>query len=114
MTVLHRRKALSTLAILMGLMTLATFCPSPALAASAGGGTGLPWESGLDLITRAIQGPVAYSFSLIGIVACGGALIFGAEIGEFLRRLIMLVLVVSLIVFASNFLNTLSSGGVAI
>lgn len=74
--------------------------------ASTGGGS-LPWETPLQTISTSITGPVAYAISLIGIVIAGAMLIWGGEINEFARRVIMLVLVISLIVFASNILSTL-------
>lgn len=78
--------------------------------ASDSGGAGLPWEAPLKTLTNSIKGPVAYAISLIGILAAGAMLIFGGEVNEFLRRIIMLVLVISLIVFASNVLSTLFNG----
>jgi type IV secretion system protein VirB2 len=71
--------------------------------------TALPWETPLETLTNSIKGPVAYFISLLGIVVAGAMLIFGGEINEFVRRLIMLVLVISLIIFSSNVLATLFS-----
>lgn len=93
-----------------GLVTLLLLCPEQAQAASAGGG-GLPWETPLQTITRSIQGPVAYAISLLGIIGCGGMLIWGGEINEFLRRGIMLVLVIALVMLASQVLSSLYSTG---
>lgn len=80
-------------------------------AAQAGGA--LPWEGPLEQIARSITGPVAFVISLIGITVAGAMLIWGGEINEFARRLIMLVLVISLIVFSSSILQQLFnvSGG---
>jgi type IV secretion system protein TrbC len=75
-------------------------------AASTGGGS-LPWETPLQTIATSITGPVAYAISLIGIVVAGAMLVWGGEINEFARRMIMLVLVISLIVFATQVLSTL-------
>ena len=60
------------------------------------------------------MGPVAYAISLLGIVVTGAILVFGGEINEFVRRLIMLVLVISLMVFAADLLNTLFNKGAVI
>lgn len=95
---------------LMALVILAFAFPEHAQAASAGGG-GLPWETPLQTITRSIQGPVAYAISLLGIIGCGGMLIWGGEINEFLRRGIMLVLVIALVMLASQVLSSLYSTG---
>ena len=82
--------------------------PEMVLAADSGG-QGLPWEGPLQKVRDSITGPVAYSISLLGLVAAGAALVFGGEINEFVRRIIMLVLVISLIVFAGNILQDLFS-----
>ncbi|NQY74375.1 MAG: TrbC/VirB2 family protein, partial [Candidatus Margulisbacteria bacterium] len=55
--------------------------------------TGLPWESGLVTLQQSLTGPVAMAISVIAIVVAGATLIFGGEIGEFARRMIMIVLV---------------------
>lgn len=94
------------LSITAVLLALSVFLPDQAHAAAAGGG-GLPWETPLQTITRSIQGPVAYAISLLGIIGCGGMLIWGGEINEFMRRGIMLTLVISLVVLASNVLSGL-------
>ena len=69
----------------------------------------LPWETPLKVVSDSIKGPVAYAIALMGIVVAGATLIWGGEINEFVRRLIMLILVISLIVFASTILTTLFS-----
>jgi type IV secretory pathway VirB2 component (pilin) len=88
------------------LIILSFLLPEQVQAAATGGG-GLPWETPLQTITRSIQGPVAYTISLLGIIACGALLIWGGEINEFMRRGIMLTLVISLVVFASQVLSGL-------
>jgi type IV secretion system protein TrbC len=85
----------------------------PAWAAT-GGGSGLPWETPLETLRDSITGPVAYTISLLGVVVAGAALVFGGEINDFVRRMIMLVLVISLIIFAANFLSTLFNAGAVI
>lgn len=105
-----RNKHLLGYALSAGLITLLLTCPEQAQAAAAGGG-GLPWETPLQTITRSIQGPVAYAISLLGIIGCGGMLIWGGEINEFLRRGIMLVLVIALVMLASQVLSSLYATG---
>lgn len=80
----------------------------------AGSAAGLPWEAPLDKLKQSLTGPVALVISLIGIVVAGGMLIFGGELGEFARRIIMLVLVLALLVAANNMLSAFyaSSGAV--
>ena len=54
---------------------------------------------------------MALAISLIGIVVTGAMLIFGGEINEFARRVIMLVLVVALLVQANSLLTNLFTSG---
>ena len=82
---------------------LATMAFSPELMAAGAGG--MPWEGPLTIIVTSITGPVAFAISVIGIVAAGAVLIFGGEIGQFLKSTIILVLVIALIVLATNFLS---------
>lgn len=100
------RSIVFTASFTMALLALSIWMPEQAHASAAGGG-GLPWETPLQTITRSIQGPVAYAISLLGIIGCGGMLIWGGEINEFMRRGIMLTLVISLVVLASNVLSGL-------
>jgi type IV secretion system protein VirB2 len=82
-----------------------------AACAATGGGPGLPWESPLTTLTDSIKGPVAFAISLLGIVVCCGMLIWGGEISEFVRRMVMLVLVIAGLVFAANLMSTLFGTG---
>jgi type IV secretion system protein VirB2 len=108
--------SLSPRAALLSALLLAAlilFVPAIAHAASTGG-SGLEWETPLQKIRDSVTGPVAYAISLLGIVVTGAILVFGGEINEFVRRLIMLVLVISLMVFAADLLNTLFNKGAVI
>lgn len=98
--------------ILPCLLLLALLAPDLAFASDVGGG--LPWETPLATIRDSITGPVAYAISMMGIVVAGAMLIWGGEINEFARRVIMLVLVISLIVAASSLLKTLFVSGALI
>lgn len=81
--------------------------------ASMGGGAGLPWEGPLTKLKQSISGPVAFVIALLGIIACGATLIWGGEVSEFTRRIIYVVLVVCIIVFANTLLTgALFSGAV--
>ncbi len=92
-------------AVLIVALLLLLCDPSLAEASTAGGS--LPWETPLQAIRDSVTGPVAYAISLMGIVVAGAMLVWGGEIGEFVRRIIMLTLAISLIVFAANILSTL-------
>lgn len=84
----------------------------PAFATATG--SSMPWETPLQSIMTSITGPVAGVIALIGISVAGGMLIFGGELGEFARRIVMLVLVMGLLVGAASMLNTLFSGAGAV
>jgi len=90
--------------LLMGLFAFILLSPN-LMAAGAGGG--MPWEAPLTLIVNSVTGSVAFGISVIAIVAAGAMLVFGGEIGQFLKAIILLALVISLIVLATNILTTL-------
>ena len=95
----------------LGVILITSLAPDVAWAASSGG---LPWETPLQTLRDSITGPVAYAISLMGVVAAGAALVFGGEINDFIRRIIVLVLVISLIIFSTNILSTLFNAGAVI
>ena len=81
---------------------LAMMALSPDLLATT---TGLPWEDPLTKMVNSIKGPIAFGVSVIAIVAAGAGLVFGGEIGTFMKSTIILALIISLIVFAVNILS---------
>ena len=88
------------------------------LAASTGAalaaGTDMPWEAPLQNILDSIQGPVAKSLAVIIIIITGLTLAFGETSGGF-RRLIQIVLGLSIAFAASSFfLSFFSFGGGAL
>ena len=66
--------------------------------------TGTAFDSPLAKLRTVFTGPIAYTAALLGIVVAGAMLVFGGEIGDFAKRLIMLVLVIAIIVLANNVL----------
>jgi type IV secretion system protein TrbC len=111
MKILRREDWLSLL--LFALILLTAFHPDAALASSSGGGS-LPWDTPLTTLKNDITGPVAFTISLLAMVACGAALVFGGEIHEFVRRIIMPVLVVSFIVGVTNMASALGITGAVV
>jgi type IV secretion system protein VirB2 len=84
-----------------------------AQAASAGGA--MPWDGPINQIRASLTGPVALAISVLGILAAGATLIFmGGEIGLFIKTVLYLVLVISLVVAAQNFLQTVMGAGAVI
>jgi len=111
------REMLTSPALWLALLAVALFFgaidSAHAADASVGGGAGLPWEGPLDKLKQSISGPVAFVIALLGIIACGATLIWGGEVSEFTRRIIYVVLVVCIIVFANTLLTgALFSGAV--
>lgn len=88
--------------------------PAHAADATDGGGAGLPWEGPLMKLRQSISGPVAFIIALFGIICCGATLIWGGEISEFARRIIYLVLVISIIVFANSLLTGVMFSGAVV
>ncbi|MGN0916093.1 MAG: TrbC/VirB2 family protein [Succinivibrio sp.] len=75
--------------------------------------TVLPYEGWLKTLQKSIAGPVAYACAVIGIVACGITLIFtGGEIKGFVRSIVYLVLVMSLVLGANSIISSLFNGAV--
>lgn len=99
------------LALAVLVVTLALH-PVTAHAANAGGA--LPWDTPLTTLKNDITGPVAFTISLLAMVACGAALVFGGEINEFVRRIIMLVLVAAFLVGATNLATALGITGAVV
>lgn len=87
--------------------------PGHALA-SEGTGGGLPYESWLTNLRNSVTGPVAFSLSMIGLVATGGALIFGGDLNGFTRSMMFLVLVMCLLVGAQNMMSSFFGRGAEI
>lgn len=83
-----------------------------AMAAEAAGSQGgLPYEGWLRSLQKSLTGPVAFSVSLIGIVSCGATLILaGGEIGKFMRSLIYIVLVMTLLIGANSLMTGFFNG----
>jgi type IV secretion system protein VirB2 len=78
------------------------------------GSEDLPFMDPLHNLGSAISGPVAFSISLIGIVAAGAILIFGGELSGFMRSMVFLVLVIAVLVNASNVIKFISSNAATI
>lgn len=77
-------------------------------------GTGMPWEAPLQSILDSVQGPVAKIIAVIIITVTGLTLAFGETSGGF-RRLIQIVLGLSIAFAASSFfISFFSFGGGAL
>jgi type IV secretion system protein VirB2 len=100
------------LPLLLVAVIVVSFHPAAAHASSTGGS--LPWDTPLTTLKNDITGPVAFTISLLAMVACGAALVFGGEINEFVRRIVMLVLVCAFIVGVTNLASALGITGAVV
>jgi type IV secretion system protein TrbC len=66
---------------------------------------GLPWEGPLTQLQNSLTGPVAKSIGIIALAAAGGMLAFGGELGDFTKRILMVVLALSVLILASSFMS---------
>lgn len=93
------------------LIVLASVFKDALAADTASGSSVLPYETWLKTIQKSLTGPVAFSVSLIGIVSCGATLIFtGGEMGRFMRSIVYLVMVMTLLVGANTLMSSLFNG----
>ena len=101
----------SSLLLWFSALLCLSLLPEAAWASSAGGTSVLPYEQWLSILQKSLTGPVAFSVSLIGIVTCGATLILGGgEISHFMRTLIYIVLVMTLLVGANALMNNFFNG----
>jgi type IV secretion system protein TrbC len=98
--------AAKTAAFLLPLLVLAMLQPT---LASTGGG--LPWDTPLQTLQNDLTGPVATAVSVLALFAAGAALVFGEELGQFVRRALLLVVAIAFLVLGSNFLSALGLSG---
>jgi type IV secretory pathway VirB2 component (pilin) len=78
-----------------------------AAPAFAGGGGGLPWETPLQTIANSLTGPVAFVISLLCLLGAGAALAFGGQMNDFLRTILIVVLVIAILVGGASLLTLL-------
>ena len=95
---------------LLLLLMLALAAP----AALAGQAAGLPWEAGVTTLVNSLTGPVAMGIALVALSASGWTLVWGGELPDWGRKMLMVVLVVAMIVSAAGFLNILFPGAGAV
>jgi type IV secretion system protein VirB2 len=101
--------AVKTAAYLFPLFVLSTL--RLALASTGGG---LPWDTPLQTLQNDLTGPVATAVSVMALFAAGAALVFGEEMGPFVRRALLLVVAIAFLVLGNNFLSALGLTGAVI
>jgi type IV secretory pathway VirB2 component (pilin) len=106
--VLSNKTRLLTLFLLVALVL-----PGIAHAAGAGGGA-MPWDTPLTTLRDDLTGPLAFTLSLLAFVVAGVALIFGGEMGHFVRGVVMAVMVASMLTGIVNFAAALGIAGATV
>jgi type IV secretion system protein VirB2 len=87
--------------LMLGMLML---LPELAWASSS---SGMPWEGPLAKVVDSITGPVAFGISVLGIAGAGMSLAFGGQLDGFIQKLVIIALVISLIVLATNVLSAI-------
>lgn len=65
----------------------------------------LPWEGPLTAIQNSLTGTVARAIGVVALAAAGGMLAFGGELGDFTKRIMMVVMALSVMLLANNFMS---------
>jgi type IV secretory pathway VirB2 component (pilin) len=99
----YRRLASASVPVLCSALVVAASSAAMAATPGGGGGTATPWDSSLTTLTSFLTGSVAKYISIIAIFVAGLALIFGEDLGQFARRLLMIVIAIAFLVGGSSF-----------
>jgi type IV secretion system protein VirB2 len=67
----------------------------------------MPWDQGLTSLKDNLTGPVAGGVALMALMGAGAALVFSEDISGFIRKMLYLVLAVSVLVAASSLLRVI-------
>ena len=65
----------------------------------------LPWEGPLQTLQTSLTGPVAKAIGVIALAVSGGMLAFGGELSDFTKRIMMVVMALSVMLLANNFMS---------
>jgi len=87
--------------------------PGAAHAAGAGGGGGgaMPWLTPLQNLSNALSGQTAGYIAIIGVFVCACMLIWGGEMSEFARRVVMLIMVIAILLGINVFIQSTFAAG---
>lgn len=93
--------------LFLSILLFLALSPSLAMAAGTGGGGGaLPWETPLQNVQQSLTGPVAKGIALVAIVGALGTLLFlHAEMNQFTRVIVFIVMGIGTLVGANAFLS---------
>ena len=65
----------------------------------------LPWETPLQTVQQSLTGPVAKAIGVVALAVAGGMLAFGGELSDFTKRILMVVLALSVMLLANSFMT---------
>jgi type IV secretion system protein VirB2 len=78
--------------------------------AQGGPNGGLPWEGPLSMIAKSLTGNVAKAIGVIALAVSGAMLAFGGEMSEFTKRIMMVVMALSVMLLAGQFMSQFGFG----
>ena len=84
------------------------------VAANAGQAQNLPWEAPVTTLVNSLTGPIALGIALVAFSASGWALVWGGELPDWGRKMLLVVLVVAAILAAAGFIGVLFPGAGAV
>jgi type IV secretion system protein VirB2 len=65
----------------------------------------LPWENPIQQLQTSLTGPVAKGIGVIALAVAGGMLAFGGELSDFTKRILMVVMALSVMLLANQFMS---------
>lgn len=72
---------------------------------SCGAAQALPWDGPLSQLQTSLTGTVAKAIGVIALAVSGGMLAFGGELSDFTKRIMMVVLALSVMLMADQFMS---------
>lgn len=84
------------------------------VAVNAGQAQNLPWEAPVTTLVNSLTGPIALGIALVAFSASGWALVWGGELPDWGRKMLLVVLVVAAILAAAGFIGVLFPGAGAV
>ena len=96
------------LALFVFTLTAVALTSAPAYASTS---VSVPWNSSLSTLIDALSGKTALYISMVGLFFAGGILIFGGDLGNFGRMVMMVVLVGSTLTGIFSLINTFLGSG---
>ena len=115
-TKLKQKYYLQCAVIAMAMLDTSNAFASTLSDAGLTGGTATvnwPWRRFLNSVVEELTGPLPLTFGILGIAACCFMAMAGNR-GQFSMHLIGLVFAISIVLFAPNFVNIISSNGAAL